>query len=113
MKSYCLRLMGLVFLVATMGARAELTIEITQGVDNPTPIAVVPFAWKGSGAAPADVAQVIDGDLARSGQFAPVSRGDMLVRPGNTPGACRGHCARCVCRSSSSSNVQACAAVIP
>ncbi len=81
MKSYCLRLMGLVFLVATMGARAELTIEITQGVDNPTPIAVVPFAWKGSGAAPADVAQVIDGDLARSGQFAPVSRGDMLGFP--------------------------------
>ena len=30
-----------------MTARAELTIEITQGVDDPTPIAVVPFAWQG------------------------------------------------------------------
>ena len=29
-------------------ARAELQIEINQGVENPTPIAVVPFAGKGS-----------------------------------------------------------------
>jgi TolB protein len=62
-------------------ARAELTIEITQGVDNPTPIAVVPFAWQGSGAAPADIAAVVDGDLNRSGQFAPVGRADMLGLP--------------------------------
>ena len=38
------------------GARAELTIEITQGMDNPTAIAVVPFAWQGAGAAPDDIA---------------------------------------------------------
>ena len=26
-------------------ARGELAIEITQGVDAPVPVAVVPFAW--------------------------------------------------------------------
>jgi TolB protein len=67
--------------LAALGARADLTIEITQGVDNPTPIAVVPFAWQGAGIAPEDIAFVVDSDLARSGQFAPVSRGDMLGLP--------------------------------
>lgn len=62
-------------------ARAELVIEITAGRDNPTAIAVVPFAWNGSGAAPEDVAGVIQGDLKRSGQFAPVPNNDMLSLP--------------------------------
>jgi len=60
---------------------AQLQIEITKGVDNPTPIAIVPFAWDGSGSPPVDIAQVIDSDLVRSGQFAPVSRRDMLSFP--------------------------------
>lgn len=67
--------------VSAQAAHAQLTIEITQGVDNPVPIAVVPFAWQGGGVVPEDVAFVVDSDLARSGQFAPVSRGDMLGRP--------------------------------
>jgi TolB protein len=65
---------------ASLG-RAELVIEITSGVDNPTSIAVVPFAWSGPGGAPEDIAAVIDSDLARSGQFAPVERADMLGLP--------------------------------
>ncbi|MEP1593414.1 MAG: Tol-Pal system protein TolB, partial [Halieaceae bacterium] len=44
----------------TLGARAELVIEITQGVDNPTAIAVVPFAWSGTGTAPEDISGVIN-----------------------------------------------------
>ena len=79
------RLTVLAFTLFALGlavaARAELTIEITQGVDNPTPIAVVPFAWQGSGTSPADIAAVVDGDLNRSGQFAPVGRSDMLGLP--------------------------------
>jgi len=63
------------------GARAQLVIEITQGSDDPTPIAVVPFAWEEAGTAPADLAQVIQEDLERSGQFAPVPRADMLGFP--------------------------------
>ena len=45
------------------------------------PIAVVPFAWQGVGSASEDVAQIVDSDLARSGQFSPVSRRDMLSYP--------------------------------
>ncbi len=71
----------LILLLWTLPARAELTIEITQGMDNPTAIAVVPFAWQGPGTAPEDIAWIVDSDLSRSGQFAPVARNDMLGRP--------------------------------
>jgi TolB protein len=74
-------LMGVVLTISALSASAELTIEISQGSDNPTTIAVAPFAWQGAGAAPEDLASVVDGDLARSGQFAPVERADMLGRP--------------------------------
>ena len=62
-------------------ANAELTIEITQGRDNPTAIAVVPFTWQGSGLLPEDVSTIVESDLYRSGQFAPLSRNDMLSMP--------------------------------
>jgi len=81
MKWLTATVMSAVLALASLGVRAELTIEITQGVDNPTAIAVVPFAWQGAGTAPEDIAGVVDGDLARSGQFAPVGRADMLGRP--------------------------------
>ena len=68
-------------LVGTQTAQAELLIEITQGRDNPTSIAVVPFSWDGGGLPPEDVANVVNGDLLRSGQFSPVSREDMLSQP--------------------------------
>ena len=68
-------------LLSVSVAHAELQIEINQGVENPTPIAVVPFAWQGVGAPPEDAAQIVDSDLARSGQFSPVSRRDMLSYP--------------------------------
>ncbi len=74
-------LAGLALLLASCGLRAELVIEITQGVDNPTTIAVVPLAWSGSGTAPADISAVINSDLSRSGQFDPVDRRDMLGYP--------------------------------
>ncbi|MCB1676885.1 MAG: Tol-Pal system protein TolB [Halioglobus sp.] len=81
MKWLAIAAMSIALAYGALDARADLTIEITQGVDNPTAIAVVPFAWQGAGTAPLDVAEVIDGDLARSGQFAPVDRADMLSRP--------------------------------
>ncbi len=62
-------------------ARAELTIEITQGVDEPTPVAVVPFAWDGTQALPEDVAQVVADDLHRSGLFSVMPRENMLSFP--------------------------------
>jgi TolB protein len=74
-------IIALTLLLLTSVARAELIIEITQGRDNPTSIAVVPFGWSGWGSAPEDVASVVQGDLMRSGQFAPVAREDMLGLP--------------------------------
>lgn len=60
---------------------SELVIEITQGVDNPVPIAVVPFQWSGDIALNEDVAQVVDADLERSGQFKSLKRSLMLSFP--------------------------------
>lgn len=62
-------------------ARAELTIEITQGVDQPTPVAVVPFAWSGDSALQEDVASIIQNDLARTGLFKLIDRANMLSFP--------------------------------
>ncbi len=61
--------------------QAALTVEVTQGVDNPTVIATSPFAWAGSRPLSEDVAAIIDANLARSGQFRPIGRGDMLSQP--------------------------------
>ncbi len=52
-----------------MTARAQLTIEISQGVDNPTAIAVVPFAWQGVGAPPEDVAGVVSFLASKDASF--------------------------------------------
>lgn len=60
---------------------SDLVIEITQGVDNPVPIAVVPFQWAGDTALNEDVAHVIDADLERSGQFKSLKRSLMLSFP--------------------------------
>jgi TolB protein len=62
-------------------AQAQLVIEITRGQEDAVPIAVVPFGWESSGAAPFDVAEVVAADLQRSGRFAPVDRKDMIDRP--------------------------------
>ena len=62
-------------------ASAELTIEITKGQGQAVPIAVVPFGWQGATPLPLDVAEVVAGDLARTGRFAPVPESDMLQKP--------------------------------
>ena len=62
--------------------QATLEIEITAGVNTAVPVAVVPFAWEGQGAAPAlDVAGVIGADLTRSGRFKALAVKDMLEKP--------------------------------
>ncbi|HEX5314899.1 MAG TPA: Tol-Pal system beta propeller repeat protein TolB [Gammaproteobacteria bacterium] len=80
--SIALLFAGVLALVLTfVPARADLVIKITQGFSQPTPIAVVPFAWQGLGPAPVDVAKVIGDDLERSGLFAPLPRASMISRP--------------------------------
>ncbi len=81
MKTYLVPALFWCAMVMAAPLRAELLIEITAGRDNPTAIAVVPFAWSGWGSAPEDAALVVQEDLRRSGQFAPVARADMLGLP--------------------------------
>ncbi|BFM20974.1 Tol-Pal system beta propeller repeat protein TolB [Gilvimarinus japonicus] len=75
------KLLALLFCCFVSPAFAQLTIEITQGVDNPTRIAVVPMGWGGSSPLPEDVSEIVSADLQRSGQFDPVPRTSMLSFP--------------------------------
>lgn len=63
-------------------SHAELTIEITKGVETSVPIAIVPFGWQAQSAKPSfNLASVITADLKRSGFFKPLSEKDMLTKP--------------------------------
>lgn len=72
----------IIFVISISHAvQAELVVEITSGVVNPTPIAIAPMRWNGSGTLPEDIATVIENDLRRSGQFAPMRRDLMYTFP--------------------------------
>lgn len=62
-------------------ANAELTIDITQGVTDPIPIAVVPFARAVPADGGLDVAAIVQRDLDSSGRFRSMARTAMLTRP--------------------------------
>ena len=61
-------------------AAAQLRLDITEGVKDAVPVAVVPFAGQPEGG-PNDVADVVSGDLRLSGRFAPLERADIVERP--------------------------------
>ena len=62
-------------------AQAQLRIEITSGVTDPIPIAVVPFARAVPADGGLDVADVVQRDLAGSGRFRALPRTQMLEKP--------------------------------
>jgi TolB protein len=62
-------------------ARAELQIEITSGVRDPVPIAVVPFSNAAGSNVSQDVADVVQHDLVGSGRFKALSRDRMPATP--------------------------------
>jgi len=61
-------------------AHAQLRLDITQGVRDAVPIAIVPFGGQAEGG-PGDVAAVVANDLLSSGRFKPLDRPDMVTRP--------------------------------
>ncbi|RDV25284.1 Tol-Pal system protein TolB [Alteromonas aestuariivivens] len=65
--------LGVVTLCVSSMARATLEIVITEGIDSARPIGVVPFKWKGQGALPGDISEVVMADLMRSGKFNPIA----------------------------------------
>ena len=76
-----LRSLVLVCLLFTVSVSADLVIDV-QGIAQPTPVAIVPFGWEGSGpATPVDVSRVITDDLRRSGRFDPIGLDKMLQKP--------------------------------
>lgn len=78
-----IRLFSLAVLAScvTLPARAQLRIEITSGVTDPIPIAVVPFARDVPPDVTLDVAEVVARDLAGSGRFRPMPRTQMTTTP--------------------------------
>ena len=80
-KSRLFLLLSLALISASFSVHAQLQIEITRGQANATPIAIVPLGWDAATPAPFDVSQVVENDLRRSGQFAPLERRDMIERP--------------------------------
>ena len=77
-----------IFLLAlgAQAGRAELVIEITEGVEGALPIAVVPFRWSGDPASPPPqkVGRIVAADLHRSGYFKPLPESQMLSFPATT-----------------------------
>jgi len=71
-----------VFIAANIAfkANAQITIEITQGMDDPTPIAVVPFGGVNTPGKD-KISAIISNDLRNSGFFRPIPPGDMLRLP--------------------------------
>ncbi|MEX2365636.1 MAG: Tol-Pal system beta propeller repeat protein TolB, partial [Pseudohongiellaceae bacterium] len=58
-----------------------LTIQITQGVDDPVSIAIVPFQWQGFGQLSENIPATISANLRNSGEFAPIDERNMLSTP--------------------------------
>jgi TolB protein len=66
---------------AMLPARAQLRIEVTSGVTDPVPIAIVPFARAVPADGGLDVAQVVQHDLEGSGRFKALQRAQMPATP--------------------------------
>lgn len=71
----------LLSLLASNSYSQQLTIQITQGVDNPVPIAIVPFEWTGFGVLSENITDIVNSDLRNSGEFAPIPEQNMLSTP--------------------------------
>lgn len=69
------------YLMCSLANAQQLTIQITQGVDNPVPIAIVPFEWQGFGVLSENITDVVNRDLRNSGEFSPIAEENMLSTP--------------------------------
>ena len=91
MKAF-VKVIGVLFLLLGGGfAHAELTIDITKGIEGKgIPVAIAPF----SGGAPEDFAGIIAADLQRTGKIAPQppqAPADYSVAGQASPGGSRGY----------------------
>src|ERR1700749_185260 len=70
-----------VAMAAALPVHAQLKIEVTSGVTDPIPIAVVPFARSVPADGGLDVAQVVQHDLEGRGRWRALPRPQMLATP--------------------------------
>jgi TolB protein len=70
----------LLALCVALPALADLKLEVTGGVSNPVPIAIVPFGHE-NGDNSQDVAQIVQHDLEGSGRFRTLARSKMPAQP--------------------------------
>ena len=73
-------LFGVLLGLISLATRAELTVQITQGVEGGIPIAVVPFGGQ-QGLGSENIGSIVSADLARSGRFKTLSEDAMLEQP--------------------------------
>ncbi|MEA3181180.1 MAG: TolB protein [Gammaproteobacteria bacterium] len=66
---------------AILPAWAQLRVEVTSGITDPIPIAIVPFARAIPADGGLDVAQVVQHDLEGSGRFRALQRNQMPATP--------------------------------
>lgn len=78
------KIIGSIFLLFTIvsASQAQITIDITSGVDSAKPIAVMPFTAVG-GNVPQDVSEIIASDLRNSGKFSPLNSSQLPQRVQN------------------------------
>ena len=85
MKKLAMKKLATFLALAALGvaspAFAQLKLTITQGVTDPIPIAVVPFARAVPADGGIDVAAIVQRDLESSGRFKGMARADMLSKP--------------------------------
>ena len=61
-------------------ARADIVVNVNQGVNQPLPVAIPAFNAPASNTVGADIARVVTGDLQRSGLFKPLDPNAFLER---------------------------------
>jgi len=76
------KLLLLLILVSSQSSHAVLDIQITEGMEEALPIAVVPFGWSQAATLPPlRPTEIIAGDLKRSGRFKPMDFQDLPQQP--------------------------------
>jgi len=76
-----LAIIGAAIVLLPPMASAQLDVVITRSTQRAMPIAVVPLEWRVPLMAPVDLARIVEDDLERTGQFAPLGRESMITRP--------------------------------
>lgn len=81
-KNLYITILSLVACLFMNGQAYAIEIVIDKGVENPIPVAIVPFGWsQASSVAPVDIAGIIDDDLTRSARFSTMEEKDLPQQP--------------------------------